>query len=51
MLLQRTAKCIVDRCVQLHGGYGYTMEYPAGGVYIDTGIHTNSPTPARDTRR
>ncbi|MED5389662.1 MAG: acyl-CoA dehydrogenase family protein [Pseudomonadota bacterium] len=27
---------IVDRCVQLHGGYGYMLEYPIARAYIDT---------------
>ncbi len=24
------ARAFTDRCVQLHGGYGYTSEYPVG---------------------
>jgi alkylation response protein AidB-like acyl-CoA dehydrogenase len=27
---------VVDECVQLHGGYGYMMEYPICRAYIDT---------------
>ena len=27
---------VVDECVQLHGGYGYMMEYPIARAYIDT---------------
>jgi alkylation response protein AidB-like acyl-CoA dehydrogenase len=27
---------IVDECVQLHGGYGYMLEYPIARAYIDT---------------
>lgn len=27
---------VVDRCVQLHGGYGYMLEYPIARAYIDT---------------
>jgi acyl-CoA dehydrogenase len=26
---------IVDRCVQLHGGYGYMLEYPIARLYAD----------------
>ena len=26
---------IVDECLQLHGGYGYMMEYPIARAYID----------------
>ncbi|MDT2006879.1 acyl-CoA dehydrogenase [Rhodococcus opacus] len=33
-------KRIVDRCVQLHGGYGYMMEYPIGRAYVDSRIQT-----------
>ena len=27
---------IVDECVQLHGGYGYMMEYPIAQLYADS---------------
>ncbi len=27
---------VVDECVQLHGGYGYMMEYPIARAYIDS---------------
>ena len=27
---------VVDRCVQLHGGYGYMLEYPIARAYVDT---------------
>jgi len=33
-------KRVVDRCVQLHGGYGYMLEYPIGRAYVDTRVHT-----------
>ena len=33
-------KRVVDRCVQLHGGYGYMMEYPIGRAYVDSRIQT-----------
>ncbi len=28
-------KRTVDRCVQLHGGYGYMLEYPIARAYVD----------------
>ncbi len=33
-------KRVVDRCVQLHGGYGYMREYPIGRAYADARITT-----------
>jgi alkylation response protein AidB-like acyl-CoA dehydrogenase len=33
-------KRVVDACVQLHGGYGYMLEYPIARAYIDTRIQT-----------
>ncbi|WP_027343315.1 acyl-CoA dehydrogenase family protein [Hamadaea tsunoensis] len=27
---------VVDRCLQLHGGYGYLVEYPVARAYMDT---------------
>ncbi len=29
-------KRVVDTCLQLHGGYGYMMEYPIARAYLDT---------------
>lgn len=29
---------VVDACVQLHGGYGYMMEYPIARIYLDTRV-------------
>jgi acyl-CoA dehydrogenase len=31
---------VVDRCVQLHGGYGYMTEYPIAKAYQDARIQT-----------
>jgi long-chain-acyl-CoA dehydrogenase len=28
----------VDRCVQLHGGYGYMLEYPIARAYVDARV-------------
>ena len=33
-------KRVVDRCVQLHGGYGYMLEYPIARAYIDSRVQT-----------
>ncbi|GLW62255.1 acyl-CoA dehydrogenase [Actinomadura rubrobrunea] len=33
-------KRVVDRCVQLHGGYGYMTEYPIAKAYQDVRIQT-----------
>jgi acyl-CoA dehydrogenase len=30
---------IIDECVQLHGGYGYMMEYPIARMWVDTRVH------------
>jgi acyl-CoA dehydrogenase len=27
---------IIDRCVQLFGGYGYMLEYPIARMFIDS---------------
>ncbi|HKY57346.1 MAG TPA: acyl-CoA dehydrogenase family protein, partial [Aeromicrobium sp.] len=29
---------VVDACVQLHGGYGYMLEYPIARAYLDNRI-------------
>lgn len=34
------AKKVTDGCLQLHGGYGYMMEYRVARDYCDTRIHT-----------
>ena len=33
-------KRVVDRCLQLHGGYGYMAEYPVARAFVDTRIQT-----------
>jgi alkylation response protein AidB-like acyl-CoA dehydrogenase len=33
-------KRVVDRCVQLHGGYGYMLEYPVARAYLDARVQT-----------
>ena len=31
---------VVDQCLQLHGGYGYMMEYPIAKAYLDARVQT-----------
>ena len=33
-------KRVTDRCLQLHGGYGYMLEYGVGRAFIDSRIQT-----------
>ena len=33
-------KRVVDRCLQLHGGYGFMAEYAVGRAYLDTRVQT-----------
>lgn len=33
-------KRVIDRCLQLHGGYGYMAEYDVGRAYVDTRVQT-----------
>lgn len=33
-------KRVVDDCLQLHGGYGYMMEYPIAKAFLDTRVQT-----------
>jgi alkylation response protein AidB-like acyl-CoA dehydrogenase len=29
---------VIDKCLQLHGGYGYMLEYPIARLYADTRV-------------
>jgi alkylation response protein AidB-like acyl-CoA dehydrogenase len=31
---------VADRCVQLHGGYGYMLEYPVARAWLDSRVQT-----------
>lgn len=33
-------KSVLDRCLQLHGGYGYMTEYPIARAFLDTRVQT-----------
>jgi alkylation response protein AidB-like acyl-CoA dehydrogenase len=30
---------VIDKCLQLHGGYGYVLEYPIARLYADTRVN------------
>jgi citronellyl-CoA dehydrogenase len=32
----RTSRAVADECIQLHGGFGYMKESPAGRAFVDT---------------
>jgi alkylation response protein AidB-like acyl-CoA dehydrogenase len=32
------ASVVVDKCLQLHGGYGYILEYPIARLYADNRV-------------
>ncbi|MEV0292400.1 acyl-CoA dehydrogenase family protein [Nocardia sp. NPDC050710] len=34
-----TASSVIDRCLQLHGGYGYINEYPIARLYADSRVN------------
>lgn len=34
-----TASRVIDRCLQLHGGYGYMTEYPIARLYVDNRVN------------
>jgi acyl-CoA dehydrogenase len=33
-----TAGTVIDKCLQLHGGYGYVLEYPIARLYADARV-------------
>ena len=41
-LFSSTSKFIVDKSLQLHGGYGYCKEYPVERHYRDQRITDNT---------
>ncbi|MBE9375800.1 acyl-CoA dehydrogenase family protein [Saccharopolyspora sp. HNM0983] len=34
------SKRVIDRCLQLHGGYGYMTEYPVAKAFLDNRVQT-----------
>ncbi len=39
---------VVDRCLQLHGGYGYMTEYPIAKAFVDARVTTHLRRDHRD---
>jgi alkylation response protein AidB-like acyl-CoA dehydrogenase len=39
LLSTETAAQVIDRCLQLHGGYGYLTEYPIVHAYANNRVH------------
>ena len=39
LFCSEVAARVVDRCLQLHGGYGYMNEYPIARAYTDIRVH------------
>lgn len=40
LFASRTAQAVSSRCIDLHGGYGFTREYPVEKLYRDSKIGT-----------
>jgi len=40
-------KRTIDRCLQLHGGYGYMAEYPIAQAYLDARSPPSTAAPPR----
>lgn len=38
LFITEAAAKVIDRCLQLHGGYGYMREYPIARLYADTRV-------------
>jgi citronellyl-CoA dehydrogenase len=36
LLCGRTSRSVADECIQLHGGFGYMKESPAGRAFVDS---------------
>jgi acyl-CoA dehydrogenase len=34
------ARSVTDRCLQLHGGYGYILDYPVAQAYLASRLLT-----------
>ena len=46
-----TAWQIIDRCIQLFGGYGYVNEYEIARIWRDNRVQRSSAAPRRSCRR
>ncbi|WP_371494523.1 acyl-CoA dehydrogenase family protein [Kitasatospora sp. NBC_00374] len=38
LVCTETASRVIDKCLQLHGGYGYMLEYPIARLYTDNRV-------------
>jgi alkylation response protein AidB-like acyl-CoA dehydrogenase len=38
--LSELQKRVADQCLQLHGGYGYMLEYPVARAFVDGRVQT-----------
>jgi acyl-CoA dehydrogenase len=38
---------VVDRCLELHGGYGYVMKYPIARLFADARARESTAARAR----
>jgi len=45
--LTDTLATVIDRCLQLFGGYGYMDEYPISRLYRDARGCVSMPVPTR----
>ena len=39
MFCTEVAGRVIDKCLQLHGGYGYITEYPIARLYADIRVN------------
>ena len=39
MFCTEVAGRVIDKCLQLHGGYGYMLEYPIARLYADIRVN------------
>jgi alkylation response protein AidB-like acyl-CoA dehydrogenase len=47
VVVHRAAEAGGRQCVQLHGGYGYMLEYPIARAYTDARIRPSTAAPPR----
>lgn len=40
LVATETQNRVIDRCLQLHGGYGYMNEYPVARAFVDARVQT-----------
>ena len=37
--MTEVADRVIDACLQLHGGYGYTTDFPISRLWVDARLH------------